>query len=107
MLTKRAAEILDLMLEAEMRQDYEGAEIVCDGLSCYLGEMLVSRRTVTNLIRHVAVSLASEPGGMERYTVSGTGRKIAADPSVADRIVAALEAGIACDESGNPIPRIS
>ena len=103
MLTKRAIELLRLMAEAEAREDYEGAEIVCDGLWCYLGEQAVSRRTVNVLLRHVAVSMASEPGSTERYVLSGSGRKMAGDPAVADRVMTALLSGTPCDSEGNPL----
>lgn len=103
MLSKRSMEVLRLMIEAEKREEYEDSEIVCDGGICYLGETRISRRTVSDLLRHVALSSASEPGSLERYTVSGTGKKIAEDPAVADRVVAALLAGVNCDESGYPI----
>lgn len=103
MLTERAHEILQQMHSAEAQEDWENAEIVCDGIECWLGLTRVSRRTVTCLLRHVAVSMASEPGSAERYTLSGTGRRILVDPSVADRVVAAMLAGEAVDGAGNPI----
>lgn len=105
MLSKRSLEVLHLMIEAEDREDYDAAEIVCDGIRCYLDESLVSRSTVKNLVQHVAVSLASEPGSLERYVVSGTGRKIAENPEVADKVVASMLAGIPCDAAGNPLPK--
>jgi len=105
MLTKRAVEIIRRMAAAEAREDYENAEIVCDSLTCRLGEDLVSRRTVMALLRHTAISTASEPGSLERYVLSGSGRKMAVDPSVADRVMAAIISGVNCDEEGNPLPR--
>lgn len=103
MLTKRAMEVLGLMKAAQDQEDWEGAEIVCSGIDCWLGETRISRSTVTCLVRHVAVSLASEPDAMERYTLSGTGKAILDDPATADRIVAALYAGRNVDATGNPV----
>jgi len=103
MLSKRSLEILAEMDAAEKREDWEDSEIVCSGIDCWLGLTKVSRRTVDALLRHLAVSYAAEPGATERYVLSGTGRAILADPSVADRIVAAVLAGKPVDAQGNPI----
>lgn len=103
MLSPRALEILKEMHAAEAREDWEDSEIVCSGIDCWLGLTRVARRTVTSLVRHMAVSLASEPGSEERYVLSGTGRKILEDPAVADRVLAALLTGQPVDEAGNPI----
>lgn len=104
MLTKRALELLGLMTAAEAREEYDEAEIVCDGFRCYLGEIPVSHRTVKNMLQHVAVSAASEPGSLERYVISETGRRILEDPAVADRVVWCLLNGIPCDAAGNALP---
>jgi len=103
MLSERSLHILRKMVAAEAAEDYEGAEIVCSGIICYLDEERISRRTVDNLLRHVAVKSGSEPGELERYRVSGTGRAIAGDPAVADKVLACVLRGIPCDEQGNPI----
>jgi hypothetical protein len=105
MLTRRATQILNSMVEAETRDDHENAEIVCEGITCWLGEDRLSRRTVTVLIRHVAVRLASEPGSLERYVINETGRNILKDPTVADDVLASLLVGAGhFDSSGRPLP---
>jgi hypothetical protein len=101
MLSRRAIEVLKTMIEAEKAGEYDEAEIVCEGRTCWLGVDRLRRKMVDSLVLHVAISHVSEPGSLERYTINGTGRKIAEDPSIADRIVAGLIRGEAMDETGN------
>jgi len=118
MLTKRQLAILRAMIAAadaagsteevcdgteDILPDDERAEILCDEGGCWLGYERVSRRTVDGLLSACAITLVSEPGSLERYGVTGTGRLIAKDPEVADKVVAALLAGVAVDAGGNPI----
>lgn len=108
MITERAREVLEHLVRAEKAEDWDEAEIVCDGLVCYLGyDTKISRRTVSNLLRHVAISQTSNPGETQRYAINGTGRAILDDPTVADRIVENMMRGIACDHYGRPIPNPS
>lgn len=103
MLTNRALKVLEEMAEAESRGDYAECEIVCDGAICWLGITRIHRRTIMNLIQHVAISLVSEPGSLERYMITGTGRAILQDPDVGEKVRMNLLKGINCDASGNPI----
>lgn len=103
MLSRRAIEVLKTMIEAERAGEYDEAEIVCEGRTCWLGVERLSRKMVDSLVQHVAISYVSEPGSLERYTINGSGRKIAEDPSIADRIVAGLLRGEAMDETGNAL----
>lgn len=103
MLTERQRKVLSTMIAAEEAEAYDEAEIVCDGASCYLGLDRISRRTVEGLLRCVAISMASEPGSLERYVITETGRLIEKDPAVAARVAAAMLSGGAFDAGGNPI----
>lgn len=103
MLTKRAIEVLKIMIAAEAAGDHDEAEIVCEGRACWLGTERLTRKLVDSLVVHVAVSHVSEPGALERYVINGTGRRIAEDPTVADSVLKALAAGRASDEVGNPL----
>jgi len=103
MLTKRQTEILRAMVAAADCGSHESAEIVCENGKCWLGYGQVSRRTVDGLLSVCAISLASEPGSLERYAVTGTGRLIERDPAVADRVMGALLSGGSFDAGGNPV----
>jgi hypothetical protein len=103
MLSRRAIEVLKTMIEAEKAGEYDEAEIVCEGRTCWLGIERLSRKMVDSLVQHVAISHVSEPGSLERYTINGTGRKIAEDPSIADRVVSAILRGEVIDEAGNAV----
>lgn len=103
MLSKKATKTLEAMVEAEAREDHDEAELVREKRTCWLGYERVSGKIVDELLMHVAVRSVSEPGSIERYVVSGTGREILKDPEVADRIVRALRSGIAVDARGLPL----
>ncbi|MBY3157188.1 hypothetical protein HFO56_33225 [Rhizobium laguerreae] len=103
MLSRRAVKVLRTMIEAENAGEYDEAEIVCEGRTCWLGVERLSRKMINSLVQHVAISHVSEPGSLERYTINGTGRKIAEDPSVADRVLKGLLRGEAMDETGAAI----
>jgi len=103
-LTKRQLEILRDMIAADRMGDYDDSEIVREGRSCWLGCVRVSPGHVDALLAYAAVTLSSEPGAaLERYVVTGTGRRIADDPSVASKVMAALLSGGSFDAGGDPI----
>ena len=83
-ISRRAQEVLRYMLDEENRGNFEDAEIVCDGRSCFVGiedPDPVSKATVNELLRCVLIRTASEPGAMERYGLNEDGRKAALDPT--------------------------
>jgi hypothetical protein len=102
-VTKRCLEVLKAMIDAARREEWDEAEIVCEGGTCWLGVERVSRATVQRLLRCLAVSSASEPGSLERYVVSETGRAIAADPALAEKVWRAVVAGVPVDAKGDPL----
>jgi hypothetical protein len=55
MLSKRTLEVLRSLLAAERAENWDQAEIVCDGLDCWMGDERLSRQTVNRLVRVVAV----------------------------------------------------
>lgn len=75
MLSKRAIEVLQSLQAAERAENWDHAEIVCDGIDCWMGDERISRQTVNRLVRVVAVSL-DDGGGAEHYTL-----KVPAGPS--------------------------
>jgi len=103
-LTNRQLGILREMIAADRMGNYEDAEIVREGRSCWLGCVRVSPGIVDALLAYAAITLASEPGAaLERYVVTGTGRRIADDPTVAGKVMAAMLSGGSFDSGGEPI----
>ncbi|PZR93526.1 MAG: hypothetical protein DI537_10435 [Stutzerimonas stutzeri] len=92
MLSKRAIEVLRTLRAAERAENWDQAEIVCDGLDCWMGDERLSRQTVTRLIRVVALTM-DDSGGAEHYTLNGTGRALADNPSLVRDIEAAIRKG--------------
>ncbi len=92
MPSKRAIEVLRSLRAAERAENWDQAEIVCDGLDCWMGDERISRQTVTRLIRVVALSL-DDGGGAEHYTLNGTGRALADNPALVRDIEAAIARG--------------
>lgn len=92
MLSKRALEVLRSLKAAEEAQRWEEAEIVCDGLDCWMGDQRISRATVNRLLRIVALSF-DDNGGAEHYTLNGTGRALANDPGLVREVEAAISRG--------------
>lgn len=92
MLSKRAIEVLQSLQAAERAENWDHAEIVCDGIDCWMGDERISRQTVNRLVRVVAVSL-DDGGGAEHYTLNGTGRALAEDPALVGDVEAAILRG--------------
>lgn len=81
-LSKAAQRILKTMLQAELAQEFEDAELVCEGRSCWCGLEQTSRAVVNELLRAVLIRDMSEQGkGVERYTLNEDGRRAAVDPT--------------------------
>lgn len=69
------------MLQAEQAEEFEDAELVCDGCSCWCGLEQTSRAVVNELLRSALIRDSGEQGkGVERYTLNEDGRKAALDP---------------------------
>lgn len=91
-LTAAMRSILDEMIAADMREDFEDAEIVCEGV-CYLGNRRIHRGSVTRLLTIMAISDCSNSGGMERYRVNEIGRAAVVRPQVIQELRDALVRG--------------
>lgn len=105
MLTNRAWELLRIMAREEADENWDDAEIVCEGITCYLGGNRTSQKTVNNLIEHCCVSECSDEGStLHRYRINGTGKAALEDQSVPDKVRLALLRGIPVDERGDPLP---
>lgn len=94
-MTPRAREILQWLVDLESIPDEEGyeAEIVCDGLSCWIGAQRVHRSTVTQLLRLIALHDVSDVKGAQRYEINETGRALLRRPELESEITAAVLAG--------------
>lgn len=88
MITERTRQVLQMMADAEDRRDYANAELVCEGLECYVGLERTSRSVVNTLLRLVLVRCEDfGNGSVERYTINADGRKMLADPNYVPEIV--------------------
>lgn len=103
MLTPRQMSVLKIMFEAEQADergevdpmaDYLKDEIVCDGLTCYLGDEPISWRTVKALLEVVAISDRSITGDSGRiFRLNDIGRSITRRPELAEEIRQSLYTG--------------
>lgn len=85
---------LEELRDATDQERYEDAEIVCDGLQCWLGMRRVAWMTVNKLQQFVAISdVSDENGGARRFTINETGREILKDESVIYELMKALRTG--------------
>lgn len=89
-ISKAMLATLKTMIDADGAGQYEDAEIVCEGRSCWLGDRQVSRATVNSLLCMLVISDASDSGGIERYTVNEVGRALLQHPELAPRIAKAI-----------------
>ncbi len=81
-LSAAAQRVLARMLEAEQAEQFEDAELVCEGRQCWVGLEQTSRAVVNELLREVLIRDIGEGGkGAERYTLNEDGRLAAADPT--------------------------
>jgi hypothetical protein len=81
MLSRGAQRILTLMHDAHVRDEYENAELTCEGRACWVGATRTSRAVVHELLLHCLLNLVSLPGDLERYYINEDGRKCALDPT--------------------------
>jgi hypothetical protein len=91
-LSEAAHRALAEMHEAEVADNHEDAEIVCDGGECWLGVRRVNRNTVNALLEVLAVR-HDTLGGADHYTLNDTGRSILARPELSTDIRMAVVAG--------------
>lgn len=93
-LTPAALRVLRLLLDLESREgdeDAEPAEIVCEGLACWVGATRTSPALVRRLVAGMLVGDASDEGGLVRLRLTPAGRLVAAGRrDVAARLVAGL-----------------
>lgn len=88
-LTKAMLNVLRKMNDAEVADNLEDAEIVCDGNACWLGLDRIARKTVDGLLCFVAITLEEMGVKVERYTLNGTGKMLLRHPEKADEVMAA------------------
>lgn len=85
-------EVLEDMHKAEQKKRFEDAEVVCDGLECWVGLRRISRRTVDGLLRLTAIS----PEKFDKssvYVLNDTGRALLKRPDLATELRLALYQG--------------
>ncbi len=81
-LSAAAQRVLRLMLEAELAEQWEEAELACEGAQCWVGLERTSRTIVSELLRRALIRDCGESGkGIERYTLNEDGRRAAIDPT--------------------------
>lgn len=78
-LSEAAHRALAEMREAEVADNHEDAEIVCDGGECWLGLRRVNRNTVNALLEVLAVR-HDTLGGADHYTLNDTMAVVAGKP---------------------------
>jgi hypothetical protein len=81
MLSRGAQRILKQMHDAHLRDDFENAELTCEGRACWVDATRTSRAVVRELLLHCLLNLSSLPGDLERYCINEDGRKCALDPA--------------------------
>lgn len=82
LISAAARRHLQRLKDAEDRDDFDDAEIVCEGRECYIGTDAIAKRVVFELLRLCLLKDESEQGkGVERYTINEEGRAIAATRS--------------------------
>jgi hypothetical protein len=87
-LTKATYEILEKMMAADARGDFENAEIVSDddGGACYLGLHRVHSGSINRLLIMMAISDRSDTS-MRRYCINDAGRAIVRRPNIVQEIM--------------------
>lgn len=93
-MTARQLEVLRQMADAEKRDDFYNAEIISEGILCYLGDEKISRKTLNFFIDHTLVSLDSfSKESPQLWTINGSGRLIAEKPELINELFLRLHSG--------------
>jgi hypothetical protein len=95
-LTPAGLRALRLLLDLEAREaeeDAEPAEIVCEGLACWIGTRRTSHALANRLLALMLVGEASDEGGLRRLRLTGPGRAAAVRPERAGDAYRALLSG--------------
>ena len=88
LLTPAMERALRLMRDAELRKDWESAEIIQCSLSCWIGTVAISARTVKLLNQLVLISGKSQAGeSCLRYRLNSEGRRILEEPAYKPEIL--------------------
>lgn len=91
-MTPGMRRVMALMALAEDEDRHEDAEIVCEGLACWVGSRRTNRGTVTRLLRAMVLQDVSCGEGVERYALNGTGRAALRRPEVLAEVAALVAA---------------
>lgn len=87
MISKAATRLLNQLVKAEDDTVY-GAEVVCEGRSCYIGLNHVRKATVNELLRLCLLSDDTDQNSsVERYSINEEGRAILRNPEYVPKIV--------------------
>jgi hypothetical protein len=87
-------QILHEMARAEAADELDDAELVCEGLLCFLGERRVSLRSVKKLLQLVAIREDSYSESVHRYTLNDVGRALVRRPELEGEVREALLRGV-------------
>lgn len=80
-LSLGAQRVLVRMVQAEAAEEYEDAELVCEGAQAWVGLYRTSPAVVLELLQSCLISGAVTGAGVQRYTLNEDGRKAAEDPT--------------------------
>lgn len=112
-LTPAGLRALRLLLELEAREgeeDADPAEIVCEGLACWIGTRRTNHALANRLLSLMLVGEASDEGGLRRLRLTGPGRAAAVRPEGAGDARCALLSGVAfavVDGKVSPLAELS
>ncbi len=87
-LTPAMLRVMALMAQAEDEERHEDAELVCEGLACWVGSHRTNRGTVRRLLRAMVLRDVSCGEGVERYALNGTGRAALRRPEIVAEVAA-------------------
>jgi hypothetical protein len=85
--------VLRGMRDAEVADELDEADIMCDGGQCWRGDDRTSRDTVNRLLGLLLISECSWGGGSEHFTLNDSGRAVLRRPELADELKAAVLEG--------------
>lgn len=87
------ARAIEDMLAAEREDRHDDAEIVAEGLDCWIGMRRTNHATLRYLLQHMMLSEIGPRDRLRRYRLNSLGRLAARDASVVDIVREAVLSG--------------
>lgn len=91
-MTPAQIRTLTEMRDNEDCNDFDGSQIVCSGVECWLGLRRISRRTVNCLLRLLAIKPAWE-SAINYFCITDAGRSLLERPEFENELRAAILVG--------------